>query len=319
MNNTINVDLGFKTYKNGNYEVSISPITGTKIRDNHRDDNLFDAEFPECADICITSYCDRGCPFCYVSSGENGRDAPFDEMKPTLDTFRPWTEVALGGGSPILHKELVKILEFFKTKNVLPSITVHWKHFEEKFPFLMDMCKNGLLYGVGVSASSYREDVSRLIVKNRFNNAVIHTIAGITGAADMSKYAEAGNKILILGYKNMGRGKKDETEYGRDIQTKIDELKTWLAAAIRDKSFNNVVSFDNLALKQLDIKNLLTEDQWNESYMGDDGVDGKLTSASMYIDFVNKTFSRNSVNANKHDIGNIVDVKDMFQILKKGE
>ena len=169
----------FEKYTNGNYDVMISPITGTKIRDNHRDDNLFDAEFPECADICITSYCDRGCPFCYVSSGENGRDAPFDEMKPTLDTFRPWTEVALGGGSPILHKELVKILEFFKTKNVLPSITVHWKHFEEKFPFLMDMCKNGLLYGVGVSAASYREDVSRLIVENRFRNAVIHTIVMI--------------------------------------------------------------------------------------------------------------------------------------------
>ena len=63
----------------------------------------------------------------------------------------------------------------------------------------------------------------------------------------------------------------------------------------------------------------MTEEQWNESYMGDDGIEGEMTSASMYIDFVNKTFSRNSINANKHDIGDLVDVKDMFQILKKGE
>ena len=318
MKNTVKVEE-FHKYVNGNYEVMISSDTGTKIRDNHRDDNLFDAEFPECADICITTYCDRGCPFCYVSSGEKGKDAPFEEMKPILDTFRPWTEVALGGGSPILHKELVKILEFFKTKNVLPSITVHWSHFKDKFPFLMDLCKNRLLYGVGVSAASYMDDVSKMIVENRFNNAVIHTIAGITRSADMQKYAEAGNKILVLGYKNMGRGLKDQIEYDRDIQTRIDELKIWLASAIRDRAFKNVVSFDNLALKQLGIKDILTEDQWKTSYMGDDGVDGEMTSASMYIDLVNRTFSRNSINANKHDIGDIVDVKDMFQILKKGD
>lgn len=308
----------FEKYTNGNYDVIISPITGTKIRDNHRDDALFDAEFPECADICITSYCDRGCPFCYVSSGENGKDAPFEEMKPYLDTFRPWTEVALGGGSPILHKQLTDILQFLKTKNVLPSITVHWAHFKQKFAMLKDLYDNRLLYGIGVSASSYRDDIVELIKKYDFKSAVIHTIAGITTAEDMKKYADAGVKILILGYKNMGRGERD-TEAYKEIQKNIDDLHNWLVDAIKNKKFKNVVSFDNLALKQLGVKDILTEDQWNTSYMGDDGVDGEMTSASMYIDFVNKTFSRNSINATKYDIGDIVDVKDMFQILKKGE
>lgn len=318
MSHTVKVEE-FHKYVNGNYEVMISSDTGTKIRDNHRDDNLFDAEFPECADICITSYCDRGCPFCYVSSGKDGKDAPFEAMKPVLNTFRPWTEVALGGGSPILHKELVKILEFLKTKNVLPSITVHWTHFVDKFQTLKELCDKKLLYGVGVSAANYSAEVSDLINKNGFDNAVIHTIAGITEVEDMSKYAEAGNKILVLGYKNMGRGLKNREEYDRDVQVRIDELRAWMAAAIHDEIFSNVVSFDNLALKQLGIKDILTGDQWQQTYMGDDGVDGEMTSASMYIDFVNRTFSRNSVNANKHDIGDIVDVKDMFQILKKGD
>jgi len=308
----------FEKYTNGNYDVMISPITGTKIRDNHRDDALFDAEFPECADICITSYCDRGCQFCYVSSGENGKDAPLDEMLPILDTFRPWTEVALGGGSPILHKELVKILEFFKTKNVMPSITVHWAHFKEKFQMLRDLVENKLLYGVGVSASSYRDDIVELIKKHDFKNAVIHTIAGITTVDDMKRYVEAGVKILVLGYKNMGRGERNEEAY-KEIQKNIDDLREWFGDAIKNNRFKNVISFDNLALKQLDVKNLLSEDQWNASYMGDDGVDGEMTSASMYIDFVTKTFARNSINANKHDFGDIKDIKNMFQILKKGE
>jgi organic radical activating enzyme len=308
----------FEKYTNGNYDVMISPITGTKIRDNHRDDDLFDAEFPECADICITSYCDRGCPFCYVSSGEDGRDAPFEEMKPYLETFRPWTEVALGGGSPILHKQLPAILDLFKTRNVLPSITVHWAHFKEKFPMLKDLVENRLLYGVGVSASSYRDDIVELIKKNDFKNAVVHTIAGITTVEDMKKYVEAGVKILVLGYKNMGRGEHHGEEF-EAIRKNIDDLRVWLEEAVKNNRFTNIISFDNLALKQLDVRKTIGEERWNSCYMGDDGVDGKLTSASMYIDFVNKTFSRNSVNAVKHDIGDVVDVKDMFQILKKGE
>lgn len=46
------------------------------------------------------------------------------------------------------------------------------------------------------------------------------------------------------------------------------------------------VSFDNLAISQLNIKRLMSEQEWKIFYMGDDGRDGELSSASMYVDAV---------------------------------
>lgn len=305
----------FKTYRNGNYDVSISLRDGTKIRDNHRDDNLFDAEFPECADICITSYCDIGCPFCYMDCNETGRHVRFHEMVNVLDTFHPWTEVALGGGSPILHPDLETILEFFKKKNVIPSITVHWKHLVDKAFTVEELVNRKLLYGIGVSTPCYDDRIVDIIKKRNMKNAVIHAIAGIMSGDDLRLYLKKGMKVLILGYKDMGRGKISPVESG-NIRKKTEDMKSVVSEWVYGENSSGLVSFDNLALKQLDIKNIVSEEMWNRSYMGDDGLDGDLTSASMYIDFVDKFFARNSISSKRHDFGDIKNVDDMFKILK---
>ena len=49
-----------------------------------------------------------------------------------------------------------------------------------------------------------------------------------------------------------------------------------------------VVSFDNLALEQLNVKNILNKDKWNKLYMGDDG------SYTMYIDAVTEEYAMSS-------------------------
>ena len=305
----------FKTYRNGNYDVSISLRDGTKIRDNHRDDNVFDAEFPECADICITSYCDIGCPFCYLDCNKSGRHARFSEMVKVLNTFHPWTEVALGGGSPILHPDLEAILEFFKSKNVIPNITVHSKHFIDKSYAIKDFVDRGLLYGIGVSATHYDDSIVDVIRNHRLENVVIHAIAGIMKADDLRFYLKKGMKVLILGYKNMGRGTITPVESGK-YRNSMDGIQTVVTEWLYKGCGNGVISFDNLALKQLDIKNIISKEMWDRSYMGDDGVDGELTSASMYIDFVQKKFARNSICATTHDFGDIKSVDEMFKILK---
>lgn len=305
----------FKTYRNGNYDVSISLKDGTKIRDNHRDDNLFIADFPECADICITSYCDIGCPFCYLDCTEAGRHVRFHEMVQILNTFHPWTEVALGGGSPILNPDLENILAFFKTKNVLPSITMHRKHLIDKTHTVKDLVDRGLLYGIGVSATYFDENVVYIIKKNQLENAVIHAIVGIIDGDDLKYYLKKGMKVLLLGYKDMGRGRISPVESG-EIRRKTENVKSVVGEWIYGGGGPGIVSFDNLALRQLNIRNIISDDMWNQSYMGDDGLDGELTSASMYIDFVEKKFARNSICATTHDFGDIKSVDEMFKILK---
>ena len=66
------------------------------------------------------------------------------------------------------------------------------------------------------------------------------------------------------------------------------------------------------------IKDILSQKEWDSFFMGDDGIDGEFSSASMYIDLVNKQFAKNSCTPlderyNCTDFGN--DVNKMFNFL----
>ena len=66
-----------------------------------------------------------------------------------------------------------------------------------------------------------------------------------------------------------------------------------------------VVSFDNLALEQLNVKRLLTEEEWSEFFMGEDG------NFTFYLDLVEGTFGKNSLATKRYFIMDNID--DMFQ------
>jgi hypothetical protein len=67
----------------------------------------------------------------------------------------------------------------------------------------------------------------------------------------------------------------------------------------------NVVSFDNLAIEQLNVKRLMSGKEWNEFYMGNDG------QFTYYLDLVDGTFGRNSLATERYPIMDNID--DMFK------
>ena len=71
-----------------------------------------------------------------------------------------------------------------------------------------------------------------------------------------------------------------------------------------------VVSFDNLSIEQLNTKRLMTDEEWNEFYMGDDGT------MTYYIDMVERKFARSSTAAfdKRYDLLDSVD--EMFEQIK---
>ena len=81
------------------------------------------------------------------------------------------------------------------------------------------------------------------------------------------------SKLLFLGYKTFGRG---VNYYSEDVKNNIDVwykiLPSFLGKAI--------ISFDNLAIEQLNVKRLFTPKGWSKFYMGDD------FTFTMYIDAV---------------------------------
>ena len=305
-------------YQNGNYFVSINLDNGTKIRETiNPDATEFVADFPESADVKITNKCSYNCAFCHEGSNINGKHS--DALHSHVwNTFRPYTEVALGGGSVTGYPDLVPLLERLKSLHLIPNITVRQEEFMSNLPLIRKLTDEKLIYGLGISLSNPNQEDFIKTVKE-FPNAVIHVINGIVSLTELRKLANNNLKILILGYKEVRKGKilLANSAQNTIINNNKEALYAFLPKIITERWFD-VVSFDNLAIKQLNPKGRFVSDEdWETIYMGDDGLDGEQTSASMYIDLVENEFARNSCDVeHRMPVGNM-SVKEMYKILCK--
>lgn len=276
------------TYRNGNYQVTILS-DGTKIR--RTDEDEFIPEFPENADVKITDKCSQGCPFCYEGCTKNGEhaylmceDGTFGQH--WMYTLNPHTELAINGND-LDHPDLDRFLLKMQEMKIIVNITVNQNQFMKHLDYLKYLVKYKMIYGLGVSLVDANDEKFFEALKE-FPNAVIHTIAGIIGANGISKLMKNHAKVLILGYKNLGRGINYKNNVYNYVEDYIKQLQLWLPKMIENCK---VVSFDNLAIEQLNVKELLFKDkqnEWDEFYMGDDG------NFTLYIDAVSQTFAKNS-------------------------
>lgn len=284
------------TYKNGNYGVTIYD-DGTKVRETT--ENRFEASFPECMDVKITDYCDMGCPYCHESSSPKGKHG--DILSPKfLETLSPFTEIAIGGGNPLSHPNLVEFLERLKKRNIIANITVNQSHFLRDQAFIRNLVDQKLIYGLGVSLTKPTPELISLL--EGYPNAVLHVINGIVEVEDLKKLYGKGFKLLILGYKKFRKGLD---YHSPEVETNKEKLSKNL---LRVFMGFEVVSFDNLALTQLNVKNYMSKEKWEEFYMGDDG---KFT---MFIDLVEQKFVRSSVSTERLPLMDTIE--EMFAVVK---
>lgn len=286
------------TYQNGNYTVSIFD-DGTKIRETEEDE--FVASFPESFDCKICNRCDMGCPQCHEKSTCDGKLGNLNRT--FIKTLRPYTEIALGGGNILEQPDLNHFLKELKELKVIPSATVNQVHFEKYKNYLKALTDNKLLYGLGISLNNPTEEFISKV--KEFPNAVIHVIAGLFTEADYNKLKNRGLKILILGYKHFGRGDDYYEKHSVEIENNISWLKNNLETIVSDFE---VVSFDNLALEQLNVRSIMSPEEWETFYMGNDG------SHTMYIDMVEGTFAKTSTSTQRYPIMDTIE--EMFEIIK---
>ncbi len=296
-------------YQNGNYTVSLYD-DGTKVRENDLD--FFEADFPESMDIKITNRCNMGCPMCHEDSKCDGLHG--DIMSESfIDRLHPYTELALGGGNVLEHPDFYNFLIKCKNLKLICNTTIRQEHFMQNLDFIRKLRDDGLIYGLGISLSDPWQDGFVDAVKE-FPNAVIHVINGIVTMQDLEELRNRGLKILILGYKEFRRGEK---LYETDAKERIDCLKRDLYNYLQEivgHGWFDVVSFDNLAIKQLNPKRLMSKEKWDEMYMGDDGIDGEMTSASMFIDMVERQFAKNSCSMERYPL--MDNITDMYNVLR---
>ena len=71
--------------------------------------------------------------------------------------------------------------------------------------------------------------------------------------------------------------------------TIVNNRKRWLKNILPDIIDRfNTISFDNLAIEQLDVKRLMSDEEWEQFYMGDDGT------STFYVDMVEQKFAKSS-------------------------
>ena len=287
-------------YKNGNYTVTLLD-DGTKIRETKEDE--FIPAFAENCDCKITDRCDGGCAWCYEGCTPNGKHGDILNYK-FLDTLHPYTELALNGND-LSHPDLIPFLKKLKEKKVIANMTVNQTHFEKYYDFIKAMVDSNLIYGLGVSLKK-PTTVFLDMIKN-FPNAVIHVINGIVSPSDIGMLADHDLKILILGYKQLRRG---VDHYATDHEN-IDMLQAWLKENLEEMLEHfKVISFDNLAIEQLDVKRLVSDEDWEEFYMGDDGT------ITFYLDLVEGTFGKNSLATEDKRYPIMNNIDDMFEKIR---
>ena len=275
-------------YKNGNTIVEIRD-DGTKIR-FVPDNAPAQPVYPESIDMKITNYCDMGCPMCHEKSSVDGKHGNLNNK--LIESLHLYTEIAIGGGNPLSHPALPEFLTHLKERKIIANITVHWREFLKNVDLLHKWTNEGMIHGLGISIDEVvPEEVIDKI--KEFPYAVIHTIVGIVNKSILEQFVDKDLNILLLGYKFFGRG----IDYKINYDLKVTERMMWMEENLKDylKRFR-AVSFDNLAIKQVKLKELLDPHTYTQMYMGGDGT------FTMYIDLVEEKYAISSTSVDRYDI-----------------
>ncbi len=295
----------WRTYQNGNVLTSINLDDGTLIRQTQ--DEEFRPVFASNMDIKITNKCDIECRYCHEGSCLEGEHGDIMHLK-LFDTLHPYQEIALGGGNVLTHPDLIPFLKKMEEMKVIPNITVNQKHFEQEQKLISYLVEKKLIYGLGVSLVNPTDEFIFLVKK--YPNAVIHVINGIFSEDDYKKLRGNDLKLLILGYKKLRRGEENYKKFEDEVQRKMRCLSFNLGEIIKSNDFKTI-SFDNLAIEQLKLKNLLSDAFWDIFYAGDEGT------TTYYIDTVEGKFAESSVAPLDERFPLMQDVDSMFSFIRR--
>lgn len=286
-------------YLNGNVTVSLYE-EGTKIIE-WEDGSIPMPIYPTSMDVKITNKCDLGCSFCHENSVPNGVHGNLLAFLKLVKELPAGTELALGGGNPLEHPDLAEFLSECQQIGIIVNMTVNQEHFKRNIDYLNLLIKSKRIHGLGISISE-SFDFSLLEHIENYSNIVFHVIAGIQNISILDKIKESPvKKVLILGYKTVGRGVEFyDGNVIHNLTEWILKLKTYIGKL--------TLAFDNLGLVQLNLKELVSQEVWDKHYMGGDG---KFT---MYVDLVKNQFAISSTSYIRYPM--LKSIMKMFEIVK---
>ncbi len=250
-------------------------------------------EYPVSMDVKITNCCDLCCPRCHEKSSLYWKHWDLFKYIPLFFQLPKGTELAIWGWNPLAHPNLVLFLDRLKRAWIIANLTINSAHLGD--PWVKKLINSNLIYWLGVSYNYWqKEDIEKM----DYWNMVVHMIAGIHSFDKILDMLKKWKKVLILWYKKWG---KWEQYYSSHIEKNIKELYIKLGELF----WKWLVSFDNLAIKQLNPKRFFKADKWNKRYMWDDWF------FTMYMDLVKNEYAKNSIAEKRFEIKG--DMKTIFK------
>lgn len=281
-----------KNYINGNASITVLN-DGSRVIQHSAPLVL---EYPLNVDIRVQNGCSFAntlCKdFCHEMPSVKGNECDYNELLTKLSTeLNKNVELAIGCNE--LTDGLFNFCKEASQEGFIVNLTINQGHLQRDAFKLLQLMDNQWIKGLGIS---YRKPLKWNVPVEfiEYKNSVFHVICGIDSIEDVISLRGKGvRKILILGEKDFGFNTSK-------VNLESDLHKDWIRK-LHNLSFD-VISFDNLALQQLPIKNQLSDKDWNSFYQSEH---------SFYINAVDKYLSPSSRSSDKSDY--FTNFKDYYE------
>jgi len=241
--------------------------TGTKVRLNFKKyspkmktpERAFS---PELVDLKITDKCIKNCPFCYQGSTPTGGHAKMSyviHIANTLSELKVF-EIAIGGGEPTLHPEFINILEYLNQSGIIANFSTGSIGWIKNVKMCLKILN--LIGSCGYSVST-ADDIKSLVSIIKYygldrNKFKVQYVMGSSNRETFGQIIETAKRfridLVLLGYKNSGRGKTfkpedykgwfdDILEEGIDSKYTLTwgiHIDTSLASTFKDQLSNDI-------------------------------------------------------------------------------
>ncbi len=289
---------------------------GDKIRLSFNSDKKTKkSSFPELVDLKITDHCDYGCKFCYQSSTKEGIHGSTDNIEKAIRMLAKsgTMEIAIGGGEPTSHPNLLNILKDIRSFNMAACFTTKNFNLHESTDF-EEILK--VANSIAFSCNSIAEIKKVEIIKNTI--AISHVYPSPKICVQMIpellsdenfdkalKYISDemyDTPVTLLGYKDFGFGEgyKPKNRFASSEWIKI----------IKKYSDEKGIQFGIDSVLVSKWKNELIENSVDSLALV--GEEGKF---SCYLDAVNMTIHKSSFSkeTGMQLTGQEKDIKEQFK------
>lgn len=270
-------------YKNGNADITLYG-DGTRIIET--DDSTLRLDTPLNIDIRVSKRCpygynaDKGvsiCSFCHESATVDGDVCDYDKLLDVImvANLPKGTELAIGANQ--ISDDFIEFVKDLYNLGFIVNITVNERYIagggDIHLKEIMQYIK-----GLGISFRTLGGSMSLPDWISDYSNTVVHVICGIDSLRDVCKLHKKYRKILVLGEKDFGfNANKVDLTSNSHIE--------WDTHIMKLTKLFGIVSFDNLALEQLHIKEKISKEEYQAFYQGEH---------SMYINAVDEYFAPSS-------------------------